>query len=224
MSCNLGPIHHWIYEQVRRTEARSKHLVEILADAAVAGVESAWDEIVERHPGEYEGTELESLIGETVHESVEAFVSTVEAREAALWSFAHERGDEARNRFAEAYVSDGRRCGERTREATPEQDARAIFASLRELWLEGMPCNVEIDLPADTGERVEWTRQGLPLARYWSLSPALTAELAALHCGWIRAFVEGCGDGYRLECVESPADPEAENRFRIVANDASPLP
>ncbi len=216
MSCNLGPIHFWIFEQVRRTEARARVLLEVLADAGVEGVEDAWRQIMERHPGEFETVELETLIGEVVHESVEHLVSTVQAREAALWAFVTERGGEAQNLFVEAYLADGRQWGERTRDAHAEMDARSIFASFRELWLEGMPCYVEIDLPADTAERVEWTRQGLPLARYWDLPANEAAGLASLHCRWLKAFVEGCTDGYRFECVECPTDTGQEYHFRIL--------
>jgi hypothetical protein len=214
-SCEFGPIHRWIYDQVRRVETRGDALVAALETVGVSGLREAWADILSRHPGSFAETELESLIGDKVDESMEAIVATVCAREAQLYLLAREAGEKAMLAFSEAFIEDARKWGVRTCQNLPRKDARTLFASLRELWLEGMPCFVEMDLPQDHLDRVEWTRQGLPLARYWSLTGSDLQGLLDLHCRWMATFVSSCGGEHRFDCLDCSRDPEAEFRFAI---------
>ncbi len=214
-SCEFGPIHRWIYDQVRHVESRGDLLIAALDSAGVPDLETSWADIMSRHPGRFVDSELESHFGKRVDESMETIVATVCARESQLFLLARKAGEKATLAFAEAFMEDARVWGERTCRKLPRKDARTLFASLRELWLEGMPCFVEMDLPRDSHDRVEWTRKGLPLARYWSLAEDDLQGLLDLHCRWMATFVGSCGGDYRFECLDCSRDPEAEFRFAI---------
>ncbi len=219
-SCEFGPIHRWIYDQVRRVESRGETLMAALESARVPGLSESWADILSRHPGSYSEVELESQISGSIEESMEALVATVCAREAQLYLLAREAGKGATDAFREAFIKDARSWGERTCVKLPRKNARTLLASLRELWLEGMPCYVEMDLPHDKLDRVEWTRQGLPLARYWSLTGPALQGLKDLHCLWMSTFVASCSGEHHFECLNCSEDPEAEFRFSISRTEA----
>lgn len=218
MACALGPIHHWIFGQVRLAEARGRRLAAALAAAGCEEAPARWQAASGGHPEGWRAQPLEALInarGGAVHEGLEAFVAEVAAGEAALFALACERGETARAAFAAALRADGAAAGAALRDALPAQDARVIHASLREQWLEGMPCHVEIELDADSPLAVAWRRQGQPLAKYWGLAPAAALELGTLHAEWQAAFVAGCGG--RFEWAAWPAGGEGALAFRILA-------
>jgi hypothetical protein len=216
MACKLSPIHYWVFEQARLADARGRRLAAALSAGGHAGVEAAWRAALNRHPADLDGRPLESFITGSVHEGMEALVATVCAREAALFAFARAAGGPARRCFAEAFIADGRQRGTAARAGLAAGDARAVFASLKEAWLEGMPCHVEIEVDRDEPGHVAWRRRGLPLAKYWELPADAALELADLHVAWMAAFVEGCS-AQRLEGAAWPEGGEGAQSFRILA-------
>jgi hypothetical protein len=143
-------------------------------------------------------------------------VRAVSAREAALYRFAA-AAPAALAAFAAALRADGAALGAAAAADAGAGDARTRFASLREHWLEGMPCHVKIELERDDPEEVAWRRQGQPLATYWQLTPAETAGLAALHVAWMAAFVAAGHAQWELEARPWPAGGEGALALRILA-------
>ena len=216
MACSIGPIHQWIFEQARRAEARGERLAAALTAAGQPGAAAAWAEAWAQHPEALGSQSLERFIGEgAVHTGLEGLVAAVCAREAALYRFAAAAGPEAMDLLAAALRADGRELGAAARRSGAAQDARSVFASLREHWLEGMPCHVEIELDVDEPGEVAWRRQGQPLAAYWGLPAEAAAGLAALHVEWMAAFVAAAGDR-RLEARPWPAGGEGGLALHIL--------
>lgn len=215
MACALGPIHHWIFGQVRLAEARGRRLAAALEASGCAGALAAWRAASGEHPDGWRAQPLEMLITGAVHEGLEALVAEVAAGEAALFALASEHGAPALAAFAAALRADGEAAGAALRPTLPPRDARVIHASLHEQWLEGMPCHVEIEVDADSPLAVAWRRRGQPLAKYWQLAPAAVAALGALHAEWLAAFVTGCGG--RFEWAAWPAGGEGAQAYRILA-------
>ena len=216
MACSIGPLHEWIFEQARRAEARGERLAAALIVGGHAGAGAAWAAAWARHPTELKGRTLAQCIGEdAVHEGLERLVAGVCAREAALYRCALAAGDAALTTFAGVLRADARALGEAERVQLAAGDARTLFASLREHWLEGMPCRVVIELDVDEPGEVAWRRQGQPLAAYWDLAPEAAAGLGALHVEWMAAFV-AAGGAYRLESRPWPAGGEGSLALRIL--------
>lgn len=215
MACSLGPVHYWIFSQVRLAEARGQRVAAALEAAGCAGALAVWQAASGERPEGWRAQPLEVLLSGAVHEGLEALVAEVAAGEAALFALASERGEAALAAFAAALRADGEAAGVPLRAAQSAQDARVIHASLREQWLEGMPCHVEIEVDADSPLAVAWRRRGQPLAKYWQLTPAAAAALTALHAEWLAAFVAGCGG--RFEWAAWPAGGEGAQAFRILA-------
>ncbi len=217
MSHVLGPIHHWIFEQICLAEARGHELARGLAELD-PGAEQRWDEICAQHPGQFSGRPLEELVDGNIHGSLDGMIATVQAREAALAAWAlREGGEKGGELLGRLYADDGRRWGAKSRKLLESVDARSVFGALREFWLEGMPCDVREQLVSESPRCVEWSRFGLPLSRYWRESGVDGETLFALHRQWLEAFVTACGDGLRLEVPAQSFEPDGEFRFRIVA-------
>ena len=218
MSLSLGPIHHWIFAQIGLCEERSEGVTRALASAQGDSAASAWQAICRRHPGRFRGRAIEGLVDNNIHGSLDGMIATVQAREAALvaWVLAQEDAG-ARALLDEAYAADGRRWGEQARELLSASDAPGIYDALRELWLEGMPCDVRIESSAESPAQLAWRRLGQPLARYWEGSGVDPRVMAALEESWLAAFVAACDPRYDFERQPSP---EGEFRFAIARREA----
>jgi hypothetical protein len=216
MACELGPIHHWIFEQARRAEARGERLAAALILGGHPGAAAAWAAAWAQHPLELRRRPLAAFIGEgAVHEGLEGLVAQVCAREGALYRLALSAGPDALAALAGALRADGRAIGEAARVGGESCDARIRFASLREHWLEGMPCHVAIEVDVDLPYEVAWRRHGQPLAAYWGLPAEAAAGLAALHVEWMAAFV-AAGGGHRLEARPWSGGGEGSLALRIL--------
>jgi hypothetical protein len=219
MACSIGPIHQWIFAQARQAEARGARVAAALIAGGHPGAAAAWAAVWAQHPRELASRPLAHHLGESaVHEGLEGLVASVCAREAALYAFARGAGPAVLAAFATALRSDGQALGEAAHRRGEAGDARALFASLREHWLEGMPCHVEIELDVDTPGEVAWRRRGQPLAAYWGLAPDVASGLATLHVEWMAAFV-AAGGGHRLEAKPWPAGGEGGLALRILPRD-----
>jgi len=195
MSSALGPIHYWIFDQIGLVEGRGEALSEALAKARGEAAREAWEAILAEHPGRFSGRKLEELVSDgQIHQSLEAMMATVQAREAKLvaWAREHEGLDVLRR----AYAAHGAQWGGRVREAARPGDAPAVFSGLRELWLEGMPCDIRIEVVEETPKRLRWTQPGLALERYWEGSGCPPETMLELHGLWMSAFVEAAADGF----------------------------
>jgi hypothetical protein len=195
MSLALGPIHHWIFNQLCLVEGRGDVLAEALIAEHGESADAAWTAILAAHPGRYTGQALEGLVeGGQIHQSLEAMIATVQAREAALVVWAHEH--DSMEILRRAYAGHGAEWGARMQEAAEPKDAPAVFAALRELWLEGMPCDIRVELVEDSTDRLRWAVPELSLARYWEGSNCSPELMLDLHGLWMASFVETSSEGF----------------------------
>ncbi len=195
MSLVLGPIHHWIFNQVCLVEGRGDAIAEALISEGGESADEAWTAILAAHPGRFTGQALEGLVeGGQIHQSLESMIAVVQAREAALAAWAREH--EGMEILRRAYAAHGALWGERMREAAAPKDAPAVFSALRELWLEGMPCDIRVEVVEDSAERLRWAVPELSLARYWEASNCPPETMLELHGLWMASFVEASIEGF----------------------------
>jgi len=202
MSSALGPIHYWIFNQVGLVEERGEALAEALAEELGEPAREAWRRIREEHPGRYSGAALEELVRERpIHSALESMIACVQAREAdwVAWAGVNDVLDTLRR----AYADDGSRWGARVRESAAPAEAPTIFSALRELWLEGMPCDVRIDIVESSPGRFRWTQPDANLARYWAGSGCPPQTMIELQGLWMAAFVKACADGFAWSMIAS---------------------
>jgi hypothetical protein len=207
MSLQLGPIHHWIHRQIGLVVERGERLASGLEAEFGSDARKAWREILQRHAGEFGDRPLEELIDGDIHGSLDGMIAVVQAREAELvaWVTARDAvgGPEI---LARIFSEDGRSWGQRARAVVAGGDARGIFAALRELWLEGMPCDLRMETLEESPAKLRWRRRGQPLARYWAGSGADPRALKDLHALWQRAFVSAWGEDWVFEAESSEAE------------------
>jgi hypothetical protein len=217
MSLSLGPIHYWIFDQVGLVERRSETLAARLAEELDESVADLWTSLLDRFPDRYADGKLEDLVDRSIHGSLDGMIAAVEGREAALVAGVVERwADSGRELLQRLFAEEGAAFGQRSRSLQEGgADAREVFGALRELWLEGMPCDVKIAVAVQEPRRVEWVRDGLPLDRYWTASGANLELMFDLHCRWQKAFVLAHGDRFRYEVLETPFRGNEAFRFAI---------
>lgn len=202
MSLMLGPIHHWIFAQIRLADERGDFLAQRLP--ALAG---EWQAACDRYPRRFADGELEDLVDDNIHQSLENMIIEVLGREARLSIALRDSGEEL-GALARAYGSHGRHWASRVASALGEEpDAAGLHAVLRDLWLEGMPCDIRLELVESGAERVRWLSPEPVLGRYWTASGGNLADLLALQAAWLHGFVGGF-DGFRLTITGGDGERE----------------
>jgi hypothetical protein len=218
MSLILGPIHHWIFEQILLVEARCDAVAASLAKAVGNDAAEQWRAIQLELPGNYAGRPLEELASENIHGSLDAMIATVQGRESALvaWTLAREP-ERGMSLLEELYRDQGHGIGDRIQAHVEDRSAPGVFAALRELWLEGMPCDVRIGVTSQEADRVDWVREGFPLAGYWREAAVAPEAMLALHEAWQNGFVSAFGPGFRIEMAEASAGPDRRFEFSLLS-------
>ncbi len=222
MSLTLGPIHHWIFEQILLVEARGETLAAGLADALGEKANERWRAILAEHPGRYTGNDLAELASENIHGSLDGMIRVVQAREAKLvaWALA-EKLDGGMALLEKLFTVDGRRIGESIREHIERPSAPDIFAALRELWLEGMPCDVRVGLLSQNERSVAWAREGFPLAQYWEGTGAAADTMLALHCAWQTGFVAAIDERFAVSATNVPESGAGRFEFKLMDSEGN---
>lgn len=206
MSQNLAPIHTWIFDQLGLVDGRADMLVDGLEAALGAPAREVWREILDRYPGRFAGRSIEeALDGAAIHQGLESMIATVQGREAELAAWAR-KSEAAWEAIRDAYAAHGASWGLSVRAAAAPKDAQALFAGLRELWLEGMPCDVRFEILEDGPDRVRWAVPRLVLPRYWEGRGCRDEDMIELHGAWMAAFTNAAAEDFtamlRLSAVE----------------------
>ncbi|MBC8365836.1 hypothetical protein H8E52_00350 [bacterium] len=195
MSQALGPIHQWIFAQLGLVEERGESIVKALIEEHGEEAANAWLDILTAHPGRFAGKDLASLVGDAaIHASLEGMIATVQIREAKLVAWAAEQ--DAMELVQQAYAAHGSHWGTRVNEAAAPKEAPALFSGLRELWLEGMPCDIRVDLLDENPGRMRWAVPELTLSKYWEGSGCSPESMFELHGMWMAAFVEAAAEEF----------------------------
>ncbi len=195
MSQALGPIHQWIFAQLGLVEERGEIIVKALIEKHGEEAANAWLDILTAHPGRFAGKDLSSLVGDAaIHGSLDGMIATVQIREAKLVAWAADQ--EALDIVRQAYSEHAKNWGGRVNEAAAPTEAPALFSGLRELWLEGMPCDIRVDLVDENPGRMRWAVPELTLSKYWEGSGCSPELMFELHGIWMAAFVEAAAEGF----------------------------
>ncbi len=214
MSQMLGPIHQWIFAQLGLVEERGEGIVKALIEEKGEEAANAWLDILTAHPGRYAGKDLQVLVGDApIHQTLEAMIATLQLREAKLVAWARE--NDVLEIVKKAYVEHAAGWGARVKEAASPGEAPALFAGLRELWLEGMPCDIRVAMVEESPDRLRWAAPELVLSRYWEGSGCPPELMFELHGLWMSAFVDAAADDFAWSLTASALSGAERFEFEI---------
>ena len=212
MSVSFGPIHQWLFDQIRLVDRRTERLLEHLSQVRSPGDALRARERLRSEFGEEIGTNgLRELVGPpSIHQGLGALISRVESREAAAVSLI----GGGSNGLAGLYERDGGEVGTRfvpkigVAPAAPE-----IFAALQQVKLVGMPCDNVVEVVDSREDTVLWRQGRLLQAENWRAGGSDPETMFRLHGRWIEGFARSLNPRARhgiifLRPESSPASEE----------------
>jgi hypothetical protein len=213
MSKMFGPIHYWLFDQIRLVDHRTETILDHYEQIRSGNEARALREDLDRRFGEAVGKrELEELVFQpNIHQGLSELVRLVEAREAAaVAAFGNE------DSLCELY----RRHGKETAGKLPGKGHQAsgnalhLFEAVQQVKLVGMPCDQVVEVIEANDYCVVWRQQECLQLKNWATSGADAEKLFDLHGHWIAGFARALNPKAQYEKrffapAGSPASEEA---------------
>ncbi|MFW6300928.1 MAG: hypothetical protein ACOC1W_00205 [Bacillota bacterium] len=188
MSAFLGPIHEWLYQQIKIIEARERQLVknfsEVYSQAEV-------EEILEPLRAEYgdlkDDRPLSQLISdENIHPWLEAAIVSAQSREAALVSGLQDKFND-KELLEEVYRNQARNIAGQVKSETA-MNLKEVFKVLNDYFLERMPCD-RLSESTETEDKIIWEHKARLHQEFWEETGVDLELMHLLYSDWIENFV-----------------------------------
>ena len=200
MSAFLGPIHEWLYQQIKIIEDRERKLVKNFSKVyAQAGVEEILEPIRAEYGDLKEDVPLSELIsGGNIHPWLEAAIVSAQSREAALVRDLYDKFND-RELLAEVYRNQARNiAGQVKTEA--ELDLKEVFKVLNDYFLERMPCD-RLSESTESEDKIIWEHQARLHQEFWEEVGTDLELMHLLYSDWIENFVKELNSGIKYERI-----------------------
>ncbi|WZL74608.1 hypothetical protein QBE52_07920 [Clostridiaceae bacterium 35-E11] len=211
MSKFLGPIHHWLFTKVRLHEALEKDLITSFAQKFGQEINDFATEIANIYGTFIEDKPLDQLIDTgNIHGWLQNQISITETRQAAfLTKVLRVYGKDAVEIALTAYKNQGTQCGTDAKFKGETDSAPAIYKSLNNYILEGMPCDHVNNITVAEPHLVEWKNTRCLHREYWESVKADIDIMYQLRMVWIKAFVEAANADFSYHVVSIDGDETA---------------
>lgn len=213
MSISFGPIHHWLFDQIRLVDQRTEKVLNYLADIrSPETAEEVRTSLRDKFGAEIGDRRLEDLVTPPyIHDGLSRIIERIEAREAAAVA-AFGAGANGLNRL---YERDGGQAAFllTSEGSNGKLSAERIFENLQQVKLLGMPCDRVASVVRTGEDAVAWRQSKCPQAEHWQAGGADLDTLFNLHGRWIGGFARALNPEARYAKLffrpgESPASEE----------------
>lgn len=192
MSAFLGPIHHWLYRKIQLQEGLTQSLLEMALPQERREVMR--NKLAEAC-GRPESGPLERVIDTgNIHGWLQEQVSIVEARLAWLVTELLKEDPARLELLKETAAQFGRE-----HPLPAEEDARAVFSAMNDVFLDGMPCDRVNEVLEQNEDHVLWHQTQCVHRPYWEQVGGDIANYYALRLGWIHGMLSGSGFVFQVD-------------------------
>lgn len=190
MSLHLGPIHNWLYKQIRNIENREVKLVEGFAKKYdEKEVANLIDDLREEYGPLKGDTPLEELIGDShIHPWLEGAITTAQTREAAVVKVLLEKYDDLAL-LKEIYSKDARQLAQAVGKGN-QIDLQTAFELLKNNFLQRMPCDRLSTVVENNDEKqISWRHKKRLHQEFWEAAGVEISLMHQLYSNWIEGFI-----------------------------------
>lgn len=198
MSKFLGPIHHWLFTKIKLHETLERNLITSFTQKYGKEINGLVEEVTNIHGAPIENKPLEQLIDTgNIHGWLQKQIAIAETRQAALLTkVLKSYGENALEIVLATYKSQGAQCGTDAKLKGETDSAPAIYKSLNNYILDGMPCDHVNNITVAEPHKVEWKNTRCLHRGYWESVGADIDKMYQLRTAWIEAFVENANTDF----------------------------
>ncbi|WP_027340361.1 hypothetical protein [Halonatronum saccharophilum] len=198
MSLRLGPIHNWLYNQIKVIEGREEKIVREFTDK-YGGGEEIVKPLREKY-GQLKGdTPLEELIGDThIHPWLEGAITTVQSRESALVKELVEEYED-KDLLHKVYFEDGQSLAQSLNKERALQ-LEEVFKFLKDTLVERMPCD-RLSVVEKEDNKIIWRHNNKLHQEFWEEVGVEIDLMHHLYTIWIEGFIKELNPNITYERV-----------------------
>ena len=222
MSLVLGPVHHWMYNKIKTTEAREASVADALKAKYGQEAEEILNSVYGKHPISKPDTPLEELLGDMpIHAGIQELIIKAETREAAtVAAFCEKYGDEAKDLIIETAHDNGVEFGKKAleeKQVSGDCDAEKAFELTQSYLCDGMPCDRGAQVQDEAANRTTWDHTECVHEQYWKDAGASFETMCDMVNSWISGFGEGANPKIKhtREKAIAVGDSDCLNSFEL---------
>ncbi|CAH2214514.1 hypothetical protein [Tepidibacter aestuarii] len=201
MSRFLGPIHQWLFNKIRSSEELELKIIENIQTKLDVNIDDIVSTSRTKIAEPIENKELEELVDtDNIHGWLQEKITLVETRQAYIIKNIVDRfEDKGLNVIKETYKEQAIKSAEDAKLNSDVSNPAAIYKSLNNYILDGMPCDNVNNITVNAEDRLEWKVARCLHKGYWEKVGASTELLYELRKIWIENFVKNANENYRYE-------------------------
>ena len=214
MSKMFGPIHFWLYDQIRLVDGRTETLLGLLNEYVSEEDSSSVRKELDTKFGAGVGNfQLEHIVfPPAIHEGLSKLITRVESREAAaVVAFNDTAAD-----LGKFYYEHGSAIGGQVKQGHPDlQDGpQGIVEVIQNIVLVGMPCDKVLSIASSDESSVVWRQSECLQAAHWEYGGADVERMFDLRGSWLAGLVSEINPDVKYETrffrpLGNPASEEA---------------
>ncbi len=200
MSAFLGPIHEWLYQQIKIIEDRERKIVSNFSEVySQEEVEDIVEPIREQFGDLKKDVPLSELIsGNNIHPWLESAIVSAQSREAALVRDLYDEFND-KDLLEEVYKKQSRNIAGQVK-TDDNMDLKDVFKVLNDYFLERMPCD-RLSESTESENKIIWEHKAKLHQEFWEEVGVDLELMHLLYSDWIESFISMLNSGIRYERI-----------------------
>ncbi|WP_099188979.1 hypothetical protein [Tepidibacter mesophilus] len=201
MSRFLGPIHHWLFNKIKSNEELELNIIDNVQTKLNVNIDDIVTDSRTKIADIMEDKNLEEIIDtDNIHGWLQDKITLVETRQAyVIKNIVDKFKDKGFDVIKETYKNQAIKCAEDAKLNSDVSSPEAIYKSLNNYILDGMPCDNVNNITVTEEDRLEWKVGRCLHKGYWEKVGASTDLLYELRKIWVGNFVQNANEDYRYE-------------------------
>ncbi len=204
MSAFLGPIHHWMFNNIKAVESRAFAIASAVENSGDETIAMAVKNILDEYGERFEGKDLAEFVGNSpIHQFISGMLSKTEVFEAQIVAAADGKFD----LILEVAFNHGKGAAAKALDGKDQkpENLNGIEQYIRENQLEGMPCD-----PSGTFEQLSessliYSHTTCNHLQNWGYADVDKEKMCKLTCEWLKGFTQGLNGGVSFSVKNSIA-------------------
>ncbi|SJZ59672.1 hypothetical protein [Selenihalanaerobacter shriftii] len=189
MSQMLGPIHHWLYNQIKTVEDREVKVVKAFTEKYGVEVKELANDIRGEYGELKDDSALEDLIVNShIHPWLEGAIDTAQTREAVIVKELMDKYND-QNLLQEIYQQHGAYLAKQSGEDITNNDLKTAFEALQNTLVERMPCDRLSQVIQDDSNKIVWRHNSRLHTEFWQKVDVSIELMHQLYADWIKGFM-----------------------------------